>query len=76
MHHVVVCLEMGLTGIPAKWCVHHCDEDPHNNDFSNLVLLMMSDHMSLHQRVLKGATTMAKASTLKWVEAHGTPFMV
>ncbi len=75
VHHVVVCENMGLTEIPKGWCVHHCDEDPHNNDFDNLVLLTLSDHTRLHQ-ALKGATTISKESTAKWLEAHGTPFKV
>lgn len=72
-HHFVVCNNLGLTEIPKKWCVHHCDENKINNDFKNLVLMTTSDHMKLHA-VLKGATTISKESTLKWVEAHGTPF--
>lgn len=73
-HHVVVCLGLGISSIPKGWCVHHCDEDPHNNDFSNLVLMTMADHTRLHQVMRKGATTTSKEGTLKWVEAHGTPF--
>lgn len=75
LHNVVVCEHLGLTEIPAKWCVHHCDENPHNNDFDNLVLMTMSDHSRLHSS-LAGATTISKESTLKWVETHGTPFKV
>lgn len=73
-HHVVVCEHLGMTQIPRGWCVHHCDENPHNNDFDNLVLLTMSDHRKLH-RYLEGATTISKESTLKWVETYGTPFV-
>jgi hypothetical protein len=73
-HHAVVCENLGLTAIPKGWVVHHVDRNPHNNDFSNLVLCTMSDHTRLHQR-LEGATTISKESTLKWVEAHGTQFM-
>ena len=72
-HHVVVCEAMGLTAIPKGWVVHHVDKNPHNNRFDNLVLLTMSDHCRLH-RLLEGATTISKESTLKWVEAHGTQF--
>lgn len=73
VHHVVVCESMGLTEIPKGWNVHHCDHNPENNHFDNLVLITMGDHMKLHW-VLKGATTISKESTLKWVETHGTPF--
>lgn len=72
-HHLVVCENLGITEIPRKWCVHHCDENPHNNEFQNLVLLTTSDHSKLHA-YLKGATTISKESTLKWVETYGTPW--
>lgn len=73
-HHVVVCEHLGLTAIPKGWCVHHVDKNPHNNVFDNLVLMTVSDHLRLHSTVLVGATTISKESTLKWVEAQGTPF--
>jgi len=73
VHHIVVCKHLGLTEIPKGWNVHHCDHNPENNSFDNLVLLLMSDHQRLH-RALKGATTISKESTLKWVETYGTPF--
>lgn len=71
LHHVIVCQHMGLTEIPAKHHVHHCDMNRKNNDFSNLVLLTMGDHLALHQWLrAEGATTISKESTLKWVEAR------
>jgi hypothetical protein len=72
-HHLVVCEGLNLTQIPKGWVVHHCDFNPHNNSFDNLVLLKMGDHTRLH-KYLNGATTISKESTLKWVEMHGTPF--
>jgi hypothetical protein len=72
-HHVVVCENLGITEIPRGWCVHHCDHNPLNNSFDNLVLLSMRDHMRLHTS-LKGVTTIPKGSTLEWVETHGTPW--
>ena len=72
-HHIVVCAALELTAVPAGWCVHHVDGNPHNNEFDNLVLMTLSDHQRLHQ-VLAGATTISKESTLKWVEAQGTPY--
>lgn len=72
-HSVSACLGLGITEIPRGWCVHHCDSNPHNNRFDNLVVLTMGDHQRLHHS-LAGATTISKESTLKWVEAHGTPF--
>lgn len=75
IHHYVVCKEMGLTQIPKGWTVHHCDKNPLNNEFDNLVLITLGDHMKLHAMMKKeGATTISKESTLKWVEAHGTPW--
>jgi hypothetical protein len=74
-HHIVVCLSLGITEIPKGWCVHHVNENPHDNTFDNLVLMTLSDHQRLHQ-VLAGATTISKESTLKWVEAQGTLFSV
>lgn len=75
-HHEVVCINLGISEIPRGWQVHHCDKNPLNNSFDNLVLLTMKDHMVLHNRVLTGATTISKESTLKWVETYGTPFKV
>ncbi|QHJ85749.1 MAG: HNH nuclease [Bacteriophage sp.] len=75
-HHEVVCRNLGITEVPKGWNVHHCDINPLNNSFDNLVLLTMQDHMRLHGTVLKGATTISKESTLKWVETYGTPFKV
>ena len=72
-HHFVLCLAMGLTEIPAGWVVHHCDHIKMNNSFDNLVLITMGDHTRLHQS-LKGATTISKESTLKWVETYGTVY--
>jgi HNH endonuclease len=72
-HHIVVCENLGITEVPKGWNVHHCDSNPQNNTFENLVLLTVSDHQRLHW-ALKGATTISKESTLKWVEAHGTPW--
>jgi hypothetical protein len=34
--------------IHTGWVVHHIDEDKHNNDISNLVLMTRADHMRLH----------------------------
>lgn len=76
VHHVVVCLALGITAIPKGWAVHHCDEQPYNNDFDNLILVTLGDHARIHQWLLKGATTISKESTAKWLEAHGTPFKV
>ena len=70
-HHEVVCKNLNITEIVKGYVVHHCDHNPHNNDFNNLVLLTMSDHTALHQ-YLGRSTTISKESTLKWVEARNT----
>ena len=75
LHNVVVCLDLGITEIPAGWCVHHCDQNPHNNDISNLLMMKLGDHARLHH-FLESATTISKESTAKWLEAHGTPYKV
>ena len=69
LHHKVICAAMGMTELPKGMCVHHCDEDPHNNEFNNLVLMTLGEHASLHAS-LASATTISKESTLKWVEAR------
>lgn len=75
VHSIVACEALGITEIPAGWCVHHVDGNPHNNSFDNLVVCTLGDHMSIHAHIRAGATTISKESTLKWVEAHGTPFV-
>lgn len=75
-HHKVVCEALGLTSIPKGWAVHHVNEIKTDNVFENLVLMTMRDHVKLHSYLKEGATTISKESTLKWVEAHGTPFKV
>lgn len=72
-HSFVVCINLNITEIPKGWVVHHCDFNKLNNSFDNLVLIKMGDHTRLH-RYLAGVTTISKESTLKWVEAHGTPW--
>ena len=72
-HNFVVCLELGITEIPKRWCVHHCDGNKVNNSFDNLVLLPIGLHSKLHHYLssLKGVSTISKESTLKWAEAQG-----
>lgn len=69
LHSVVVCGHLGLTEVPKGQCVHHCDFNPSNNDFDNLVMLGVGEHRTLH-KALAGVTTISKESTLKWVEAR------
>lgn len=68
VHSVVMASSLGISEIPAGYCVHHCDENPHNNDIGNLIMLTMGEHAALHSWV--GATTISKESTAKWLEAR------
>lgn len=68
-HSLVVCVSEYLSCIPAGHCVHHCDRNPQNNDYSNLILLSLAEHSALH-RALGSATTISKESTAKWLEAR------
>ena len=68
-HHYVTCEQLGMSAIPAKHVVHHCDSDKTNNDYSNLLLLTMSEHTALHQ-ALGRVTTISKESTAKWLETY------
>ena len=58
VHHVVMCILLGITEIPAGFSVHHIDGDPTNNDACNLALMTMAAHTRLHQ--LERATTRRK----------------
>ena len=66
LHNVVVCEHLGITEIPTKWCVHHCDENPHNNDFDNLVLMSMSDHMRLHHLLVVQRLSRKRVHSSGW----------
>lgn len=46
-----ICLGRPL---PAGWIIHHIDENPHNNDWRNLVLFRcQADHAKFHQQLLR-----------------------
>lgn len=68
-HTEVYCMNAGLTQVEKGYCIHHCDQDKMNNKFENLVMLTLAEHRTLHT-LIKGATTISKESTLKWVEAR------
>lgn len=68
-HHVVMCENEGITCIPAGYVVHHCDKNPQNNDYSNLLMMRMDEHAKWHNS-LEGATTISKESTAEWLEAQ------
>lgn len=70
-HSVVMCEHLGITEIPPKHCVHHCDKNPHNNSIDNLLMMSLAEHTAWHFSV-EGATTISKESTAKWLEARRT----
>ena len=50
-HQVVYCQENNLTEIPLGYVVHHKDEDPLNNDPSNLEMMPRAEHTRLHNQI-------------------------
>lgn len=68
-HHVVVCEAEDMTQIPKGFVVHHCDKNPQNNSYDNLLLMRMEEHSAWHSSQ-EGATTISKESTAKWLEAR------
>ena len=74
-HSAVWCAFTGNTEVPAKHCVHHCDQNKTNNSYENLICVSMGDHQRLHAW-LEGATTISKESTAKWLEAHSTEWFL
>lgn len=66
--------------IPPGYEVHHIDGDGHNNDPSNLMLLTVSEHRSLHAHLRKEGVDVvdstnpdvakARAATKRWCDAH------
>jgi len=72
-HVVVYCESNGITELPPKHVVHHIDQDKTNNSPENLIMLSISDHMKLHAKLRKGATTREESRTPQESgEAHST----
>lgn len=70
-HSVVYCENSGLTEVPKGHCIHHCDQNPQNNGFGNLIMMTLGQHQRLHRHI-GSATTISKESTAKWLEAEST----
>lgn len=68
-HSAVWCAFMGLTEVPADTVIHHCDQNPINNSFDNLLGVSRAEHKMIHDWI-GGATTISKESTAKWLEAR------
>ena len=47
-HQAVACAFLGLTALPAGYCVHHRNRDKTDNRIDNLELMTLSAHMKLH----------------------------
>lgn len=47
-----IILDLGIT-IPKSMIVHHLDENPSNNNLSNLILINRSFHAALHRQLEK-----------------------
>ena len=69
LHSAVYCHFSNLTEVPKGHVIHHCDQNPHNNYFSNLILMTLAEHAAYH-KFIEGATTISKESTAKWLEAR------
>ena len=48
LHHAVFCYYNNITKIPKGYVIHHKDFNKLNNDISNLQLLTISEHVTLH----------------------------
>jgi hypothetical protein len=48
LHVYVWKYHKGLDSIPKGYVVHHIDENKDNNDITNLELMLLAAHMSLH----------------------------
>ena len=68
-HSAIWCAFMGLTEVPTDTVIHHCDQNPLNNSFDNLLGVSRAEHKMIHDWI-GGATTISKESTAKWLEAH------
>lgn len=58
-----------------NWCinyVHHIDDNPHNNDISNLKIVLRSEHKSLHEALKNNKRQ--EDRTMKLVELRNRGF--
>ena len=60
--------------IPNDYAVHHIDENPHNNDISNLLALSHADHNRLHMKKL-GTWTFPKKNRISVCKFCGKEFL-
>lgn len=42
--------KLPLVELPKEICIHHIDENPFNNDLSNLMLIHLKEHSSYHNK--------------------------
>jgi hypothetical protein len=69
VHRAVWAFWYGFNRVPDNLIIHHIDQNPLNNNITNLVAMSNSDHIKLHA-ILEGLTTIPKGSTAKWLEAQ------
>ncbi len=50
IHSRVAEKKYGYDKIPAKFVIHHIDEDKNNNRPNNLIILHRKDHWRLHNK--------------------------
>jgi len=48
VYHKIYCEYWGLDTIPEGYCIHHIDENPWNNDITNLYMMTLGEHSRLH----------------------------
>lgn len=48
-HVKVMCEFMWITEIPKWFVVHHIDENKHNNNIDNLLLVSFKEHNTIHK---------------------------
>lgn len=69
-HHYVWALANGVTDVPDKHVIHHCDCNIDNNTPGNLLCMTISDHMKLHSKIRKEQRLERKLVGNSVPEAH------
>jgi len=79
-HRWIYAQTIGRDQLPAKWDVHHQDENPTNNSVGNLELILHAAHMKMHrpktseehvQQMLSGSIPLSIHSKTLWRLARG-----
>lgn len=67
LQHSRVEPEFLMQALACGFQIHHIDEDRHNNDPMNLMLIFGADHMKIHGRFFNPITEMEKPK-MKWAD--------